>query len=81
MASSLGLIFRNETAQARVDTALAAIIADGKINVPDLPSKARDRDENDTLRLEWLADALEAVEASVRKAPATKAKAAKDDPA
>lgn len=80
MASSLGLIFRNETAQARIDTALAAIIADGKLKVPELPAKARDRDENDTLRLEWLADALEAVEASVRK-PAAKAKTAKDDAA
>ena len=80
MASSIGLIYRNEKAQARVDTALAAIIADGKLQVQELPSKTRDRDENDTLRLEWLADALEAIEASVRK-PASKAKAARDDAA
>lgn len=79
MASSIGLIYRNEKAQARVDTALAAIIADGKLQVSELPFKTRDRDENDTLRLEWLADVMEAVEASVRK-PATNPKAAaKDD--
>lgn len=74
MASHIGLIFRNEQAQARVDTALAAIIASGAVDVAPLPRKMRDPKENETLQLEWLAGALEAVEASVRK-PTTKPKA------
>lgn len=78
MASHIGLIFRNEKAQARVDTALAAIRASG-VDIPESPSKTRDPKENDTLNLEWLAEALEAVETTVRK-PAAKAKpAAKGD--
>lgn len=75
MASHIGLIFRNEKAQARVDTALAAIRASG-VDIPESPSKTRDPRENDTLNLEWLAGALEAVEASVRK-PATRKAPAK----
>lgn len=74
MASHIGLIFRNEQAQARVDTALAAILATGKVDVPSLPRKTRDARENETLRLEWLAEALEAVEAATQPKPKPKAK-------
>ena len=72
MASHIGLIYRNEAAQTRIDTAFAAVVAGG-IALPPMPPKTRDPKENETLRLEWIAAALEAVGDTVRPAPAKKA--------
>lgn len=71
MVSHIGLIYRNDAAQKRIDAAVAAIVASG-IELPPLPEPTRDQKHNETLRLEWLAEALEAIEATVRPATAKK---------
>lgn len=59
MASRLGMTIRNERANARIDAALAQM-AEG-LDVPAAPDQPRDRLLAETLRLEWIADSLEAV--------------------
>ena len=69
MVSHLGLIYRNDAAQTRIDAALAAIAASGTVTIPPMPDRTRDGKYNETLRMEWIAEALEAIAASTSKRP------------
>lgn len=73
MVSHLGLIYRNDAAQTRIDAALAAIAANGTVEIEPMPAKKRDPKENETLRLEWIAGALEAIAVPVKKQTSKKA--------
>lgn len=73
MVSHIGLIFRNDAAQARIDAALATIVANGTAAIEPMPERTRDPKHNETLRLEWIAGALETIaNLAPAKKPATK---------
>lgn len=75
MASRLGMAIRNEQANNRIDAALARL-ATGK-DMPAVPEPTRDAILRDTLRLEWIAAALESMDqpTSEQQEPEPKAKA------
>lgn len=75
MASKIGMTYRNEAAQARIDTTLEALSAGLPLDVGSVPTNRRDPVLQETLRLEWMADLLEALAAEPEPSkPATKAK-------
>jgi hypothetical protein len=57
------MALRNEAAQARIDTELATLAKGAGLELGDLPSVRRDPILQETLRLEWTADVLEAISA------------------
>lgn len=61
MASRLGMAIREDQANQRIDAAVAALA--GGSDVPDAPEPTRDPVLRSTLRLEWIADVLEALSA------------------
>lgn len=62
MASRIGMSYRNEAAQGRIDAALAQLAENFGDALPAQPALTRDAVYNETLRLEWTADTLEAVQ-------------------
>lgn len=58
MASRIGMSYRNEQAQARIDAALATIASSG-VELPAQPPRHRDPNYSHTQRLEWIASVLE----------------------
>ena len=58
MASRRGMALRNETAQGRINVALAVLVAEHD-NLPGQPVRTRDPLLNETARLEWIADTLD----------------------
>lgn len=61
MASKIGMSFRNEMAQNRIDAALVKIGEKNIVTLPGLPPFTRDPVLADTLQREWLAEALETI--------------------
>ncbi|HVL24876.1 MAG TPA: hypothetical protein VM450_12380 [Thermomicrobiales bacterium] len=59
MASRIGLNYRNEAAQTRLDGALAALAEAHGVDLPAQPAVNRDPFVTATQRLEWTADVLE----------------------
>lgn len=59
MASAVGMTIRTSKANERIDAALAVLAAGS--NAPAKPEKVRDALYNDVLRVEWIADTLEAL--------------------
>lgn len=77
MASKIGMSYRNEAAQARIDATLDGLTARLTTDVPPVPTNRRDPVLQETLRLEWMADLLESLAAEPEPSrTATKAKAA-----
>lgn len=75
MASQVGMTIRTSQANERIDAAMEALTA-GR-SVPPRPDRVRDPMLGNVLRLEWIADALEAV-ASAPKAERTRTTAKRD---
>ena len=69
MASRIGMAIRNEAAENRIGVALEAIAATGHLDLSSPPEATRDEVLNETLRLESVADSLEAVLAAVSLLP------------
>lgn len=75
MASRIGMGYRRQAAEQRIDAALDQVISGLGVGVPPFPARARDADLNEVLRLEWIATALEALvddKPTAKKAPAKK---------
>lgn len=64
MASRIGMSYRNEASQGRIDAALTSLVNDFTLDVQPLPSNRRDPILQEAVRLEWTADVLEAIAAS-----------------
>jgi hypothetical protein len=75
MASQVGMTIRTSKANERIDTALKAMAKGTK--APARPDRVRDPLLDSVLRLEWIADTLEAVATQPEPKPsATTRKAA-----
>jgi hypothetical protein len=61
MASRIGMANRNQAANKRIDAALNAIAESGQFDLPDRPARSRDTVYEETQRLEWVADLVEAI--------------------
>jgi len=64
MASRIGMSYRNEASQGRIDAALAALVSRFAVEVGPLAGHPRAPLLAAAIRLEWTADVLEAVAAS-----------------
>lgn len=75
MASKIGMTYRNEAAQARIDATLEGLTEALTLDVGPVPTNRRDPVLQETLRLEWMADLLEALAAEPEPSkPVTKVK-------
>lgn len=63
MASKIGMTYRNEAAQARIDATLEGLTKGLTLDVGPVPTNRRDPILQETLRLEWMADLLEVLAA------------------
>lgn len=75
MASVVGMTRRAGEANERIDAALSAMAAGS--DVPAAPAKTRDPLLDNVLRLEWIADTLEAMNRKPASKPAPKRSTAK----
>lgn len=78
MASTIGMALRADAAQGRIAEAIDALSARLGVEIAPLPSDHRDPIAEPTLRLEWIAETLEALSDAV---PAKRAAKAKGDAA
>ena len=74
MASQVGMTIRAVKANERIDAALTALVAGS--DAPARPQRVRDPLFDGVLRLEWIADTLEAI--ATKPAPKARTAKAKD---
>lgn len=75
MASLIGMAKRNENAQGRINASLATLVTLRGVEIGEYPTVRRDAVLQETLRLEWMADVLEALASTPEPSkPVTKVK-------